>query len=208
MLETTTKGKVNVRVWPQVTRALQRDLRGMPIRRDAFLNELLAGEIERLEQEVHFRTPDDCRTRIKGLFRELKPEPLTIVLDRSLAARIDEVLKDRNISRNAFINRVLFFLVVKPQHLKRLDFAFETRIQTLVKPLEEIWSNITDPFFNFRSANGDRFYTLYMPEKPIAPNWPSLFGLNCSITPDDWQLINLPLTDLFDIQEKEDQVHE
>jgi hypothetical protein len=206
MLETTNKTKVNVRMWPQVTQALHRDLRDIPVRRDGFLNALLTREIERLAEEVHFRTPDEARARIKSLFRELKPEPLTIVLDRTLVARIDQVLRERNISRNAFINRVLFFLVAKPQHLKLLDLAFDWRVETLVKPLEEIWSNLTDPFFNLRSANGEKFYSLFIQEERIAADWPSLFGLNCAINPDDWQFFNSPFPNhLFDLGEEEVQ---
>ena len=61
-----------------------------------------------------------------------------------------QVLTDRNISRNAFINRGLFFLVAKPDHLKRLGIDYEKRVDTLVKPhtlvkpLDEACTNLLE----------------------------------------------------------------
>ena len=54
---------------------------------------------------------------IRRRFRDLQPQPMTIVLDRTVKARIDQVLAEKNIARDSFINRVMFFLVARKDHL-------------------------------------------------------------------------------------------
>jgi hypothetical protein len=199
MLETTNKTKILVQAWPLATASVNRHLRGIHVKRDSYLNSLLTQEIERLADEIDFETPSDARTKIKRRLRDLEPTPMTIVLDRRLVERMDIVLRERNISRNAFINRVLFFLVVKPVFLDRLNIAYVRSTECLVKPLDDAGSSLFNPFYNIRDANDWQFYSLFIQEEPIAENWPSLFGLNCAIKADSWRLMNMTLPDLDDI---------
>jgi hypothetical protein len=113
------------------------------------------------------------------------------VLDKALLNQISAVLKKKNIDRGPFINRILFFLIAKPSHLKAINVNFETRIETLVKPLSEVSSNLIDPFYNIRCANDGDFYTLLIHDTREAKEFPNLFGLNCAIRPDDWALMNI-----------------
>jgi hypothetical protein len=79
--------------------------------------------------------------------------------------------------------------------------------ETLVKPLDEAWSTLHDPFFNIRDANDEEFYRLFLPDEPIAKGWPNLFGLNCVINPGAWDERNA-LADavtLFDLGAGEEQ---
>lgn len=205
MLKTEVKTKITVRVWPTVMVAINRNLHDLHVKRDSYLNSLLMYEIERLADEIDFETPDDARKQIKRRFQELGPKPETFVLDKEVLSRIDAVIQERNISRNSFINRVLFFLVAKPPHLKALGFAYEERQETLVKPLDEAWSNMLDPFFNIRSANDQKFYQLYIADAQMAKNYPNLFGLNCAIAQDDWDLSRITIDDLFDLSSENEQ---
>lgn len=197
MLESTNKTKISAQIWPMALRAINRDLRLLHIKRDSYLNALLTREIENLEQEVDFRTPDPAPAKIKRRLQELKPEPMTVVIDRSLQTRIDQVLKDRNISRNAFLNRVLVFLCAKPPLLDRLGISYNKTAETQVKPLDEAWSNLQDPFENIRASNHFKFYGLVIPEDPPALNYPSLFGLNCAISDYNWDVLNTPPEELL-----------
>ena len=126
----------------------------------------------------------------------MSPQPVTFVLDKDVKRRIGEVLKEKNIAWNSFINRVLFFLVAKPPLLDALGIRYKRVPSPLNKPLDEVWSALQDPFFNIRSANEDQFYRLYFSDRPPAKNWPSLFGLNCAISSEDWADINMSAGDL------------
>jgi hypothetical protein len=196
MIEKTNKTKILVQIWPEVAAAVRRDLSGLHIKRDSYFNALFAGEIEQLEGEVHFRTPDEARTLIKRRLRDLKPQPLTIVLDRELVDRMGEILHRKNISRNAFINRVLFFLIAKSTHLDQLGIYYTRRADSQVKPLDDAWGSLRDPFFNIRDANDGLFYSLPIYDRPLAANFPSLFGLNCAISDAQWEEFNTPLPPL------------
>lgn len=192
-----TKTKMLVQVWDVLARAIKRDLRSLHITRDAYLNALLAREIEELAREVEFRTPNDAHQHIKRRLRGLNRERMTIAVDRDVAQRIRQILEEKNISRDAFVNRILFFLVAKPAHLKRLGFEYERQQEVEVKPLGDAWTFLHDPFANIRMSNGDALYTLRIPDEPPAQNWPNLFGLNCAIDAESWGLISTPVASLL-----------
>jgi hypothetical protein len=189
-----TKTKVMVQVWDVLAKAIRKNMLALHITRDTYLNELFQNEIERLASEVSFVTPPDARKRIKERLQILSRERMTIALDRDVAKRISHVLKERNISRDAFVNRVLFFLVAKPVHLKSLGIAYERSQEVEVKPLADARTFLHDPFFNIRTSNENFFYTLHIPDGPLANNWPNLFGFNCAISPETWDIIKTPFT--------------
>lgn len=193
-----TKKKILVQVWDVLARAIKRDLRALHISRDTYLNSLLRHEIAELAREITFSTPDDAYRLIKKRLRGLSRERMTIAVDRDVAEIIDQVLKQKNISRDAFVNRILFFLVAKPEHLKRFEIEFDYQQGVGVKPLDDAWSFLHDPFFNIRNCNDGAFYTLMIPDKEIAQDWPNLFGLNCAISARDWELINTSFESLLD----------
>ena len=200
MSEAKKTRKIQARVWPSTMNALNRELRRLYIKRDGYLNALLGHETEKLAIEVDFRTPDDARRRIKRKLQELDPEDVTIALSPEVAKRMKEVLDYRNISRNAFINRVLFFLVARPDVLERLGVFYSDRIDIAVKPLEDARFHLQDPFDNIRASNDSKFYRLLIPDERRAKGWPSLFGLNCAIDAASWEELTAPpivLEELF-----------
>ena len=162
-----------------------------------YLNELLANEIEELDREVAFPNLDQVRMRIQSRLPPARVK-LTIDLDEGVVRRINEVLTSKNIPRDSFINRVLFFLLAKPQVLQKLDVAYEKRVQSEVKPLDDVRSFLYDPFYNIRSSNDGRFYTLAcFPDREIAKGWPSLFGMNCAISEEEWRFMDTSSEDLL-----------
>jgi hypothetical protein len=192
-----TKTKMLVQVWDVLARAIKRDLRSLHITRDTYLNALFKREIEELAREVEFSTPHDAYRHVKKRLRGLNRERMTIAVDREVAERISQVLIEKNISRDAFVNRVLFFLVAKPAHLKMFGIEFARRQELEVKPLDDAWVFLHDPFVNVRLSNDGAFYTLLFYDELLAKNWPNLFGLNCAISAKEWELINAPRESLL-----------
>lgn len=191
------KKRIMVQIWRPAAKAITNDLKALHIKRDGYLNDLFTREIEELAEEVSFRNSDEVRAR----FQEQKlPErkPLTLELDESLVERMDTVLKERNIPRDSFVNRVLFFLVAKKPLLERLGIAFERRGSNSGKPLKAVQGFLYDPFLHIREANDGLFYTLSCFSKwSFGTNGPNLFALNTAITPADWTAMNTNSDDLL-----------
>lgn len=185
------KRRIMVQIWKPLTKAVDRDLNALNIKRDRFLNELFRREIEALAQEVTFRNCDAVRARMQ---QQKIPERVkqTLELDEDVIVRIDAVLEERNIPRDSFINRVLFFLVAKEPILKHLDIAYEREATASAKPLSDALGYLYNPFFHIREANDQRFYTLAcFFEGAFGPKGPNLFSLNTAISDDDWAFFNI-----------------
>lgn len=130
------KRRIMVQLWGPLAKAIDRDFKALNIKRDRYLNDLLRSEIEELAREVTFRNSDAVRARMQ---EQKLPDrvKLTIELDEDVLARIEEVLAEKNIPRDSFVNRVLFFLVAKDPMLDRLEIAYERRGQVTAKPLQD-----------------------------------------------------------------------
>lgn len=189
------KKRIMIQLWEPIAKAIERDFRLLHIKRDSYLNDLFGREIESLANEVTFRNSDEVHKRIKNSkLRDRKP--LTVDLDEALVKRIDEVLKEKNIPRDSFVNRVLFFLVAKKSHLVALDINYKSSSEATAMPLDDAFGFLLDPFFHIRSCNDERFYTLVcFPDAPFR-NWPNLFALNTAISEQDWKLMNMTCIDL------------
>lgn len=199
-MDTTTssrkpgKKRIMVQVWGALAKAIDRDLKQLHLKRDGYLNDLLKEEIEALAEEVDFRNSDEVRARVQGA-RLPERAKMTLELDEALIPRIDEVLKDRNISRDSFINRILFFLVADSQTLVRLNIKHVARPELSGRPLKDALVALYDPFFYVREANDGRFYTIAnFRESSFDVN---LFALNTAIRPEDWVAMNKPSENLF-----------
>ncbi|MES2299384.1 MAG: hypothetical protein V4582_20265 [Pseudomonadota bacterium] len=191
------KTRIMVQLWGQLATVIARDFKALHIKRDAYLNDLFKREIENLATEVTFRNSDMVRETIqqRRLPNRVK---LTLELDESVVERIDWVLQDKNIARDSFVNRVLFFLVAKKIHLDYLGVAYENKVEAGVKPLDDAWGYLHDPFFQIRSCNEGSFYTApYFADGPFGPKGPNLFGLNTAISDASWELMNCDVNALF-----------
>jgi hypothetical protein len=191
------KKKIMVQIWDQSFAAMNREFALLHLKRDSYWNTLLSSEIERLDSEVTFRNSDAVRAR----FNERKlpnRKKLTIELDARLVARIDEVLDAKNIARDAFMNRVLFFLLSRKPLLDELGIQYKDRSEAVANSLEGARSMLTDPFSPIRTANDGRFYTLAcFPDGPFQLKGPNLFALNTVIDEQAWQAMNYGSDNFF-----------
>ena len=183
------KKRIMVQLWGNIAKAIDRDFKELHIKRDGYLNDLFTLEIEELAREVTFRNSENVREHIRN--RALpNRKKLNLDLDETLVARMDDVLKAKNIARDSFVNRVLFFLVAKQSHLDALGIYYAKRSKATAKPLDDVRGFLRDPFFHIRSENDDCFYTLScFPDAPFGKNGPNLFALNTAISDEDWSLM-------------------
>lgn len=186
-----------MQLWGTLAKAIDRDFKALHIKRDGYLNDLFAREIEELAREVTFRNSDDVRERIRNRALPNRVK-LNLDLDETIVARIDEVLKERNIPRDSFVNRVLFFLVAKKSHLDALDIEYEKDSEASAKPLDDARGFLHNPFFHIRSQNDGCFYTLScFPDAPFGRNGPNLFAMNTAISEQDWAVMNINSDELL-----------
>jgi len=193
------KKRIMVQVWGVVDAALRRDFRALHIKRDSYLNSLLKSEIENLNREVQVPNSEAAYQRL--IDRPLpERKRLTLELDEQLIERMGEVLNAKRIPRDSFINRVLFFLLARDQHLNFLGLEYERSPRIEGKPLEDAWGFLNDPFFAIRAANQDQFYTIAcFDDGSFGKNGPNLFALNTSISDEVWTEMNTPQADLADL---------
>lgn len=186
-----TKKKIMVQLWKPIYEGIYHQFSALHIKRDSYLSDLLTQEIEKLVSEVMFRNSDAVRARFDE--RKLPDRvKLTIELDVTLVARIDKVLNDKNIPRDSFVNRVLFFLLAKKPFLDNLCIQYKSRSEAVANPLEGALGFLADPFSHIRSCNNGRFYSLVnFPDCPIIAKGPNLFALNAAISEEDWQAMNV-----------------
>ena len=119
----------------------------------------------------------------------------TIELDEEVEERLGQVLTEHNISRDSFINRVLFFLVAKKPALDYLGFWFERKGDVGAKPLEDAAGFLHDPFFHIRTENQSFYAGLQFPDGPFGKGGPNLFALNTAVSKEDWEIFNGPSFD-------------
>lgn len=187
-----------VQIWGTLAKAIDKNFKEMHIKRDGYLNDIFALEIEALATEVTFRNSDEVRKR----FRE-RPLPdrvkLNLDLDKALVQRMDEVLKQKNIPRDSFVNRILFFLLAKDGHLKYLGIEYDKDSPATARPLEDAKGFMLNPFFHIRAKNDDAFYTLAcFSDGPFGDaRGPNLFGLNTAISDSSWADMNIDRNDLL-----------
>lgn len=191
------KCRIMVQLWGPLFKKLQLEFKALNIKRDRYLNDLFAAEIEKLAKEVTFRNSDAVRARIQ---EQKLPErvKLTIELDKALAERMEFVLAEKNIPRDSFINRVLYFLVARQATLDHLGVCYDKTAQLPTRPLHGADLCLYDPFFHIREANDNRFYTLpWFATTSFGSKGPNLFSLNTAISADDWEDMNVDPEDYF-----------
>jgi hypothetical protein len=191
------KKRIMVQILEPVDKAITKRFKEMHIKRDGYLDDLFTTEIENLASEVTFRNSDEVRRRLNE-----RPIPnrvkKNIELDETLFIRMSEVLNEKNIPRDSFINRVLFFLVAKDAHLSYMGIEYEKDTESSATPLIDAKGFLLDPFFHIRNKNDGNFYTLNcFWDEPFGKNGPNLFGLNVAISENIWHLMTSDLADIF-----------
>ncbi|TDM05052.1 MAG: hypothetical protein C4K60_20210 [Ideonella sp. MAG2] len=189
------KRRIMVQIWGRLADAIQREFNRLHIKRDAYLNALFEREIEALDREVQFKNSEEVRTRL----REVKlpdRKKQTIELDDAVIERMEVVLHTKNIPRDSFINRVLFFLVATRPMIERLDIGYSDSEDGFFKPVDDARHALHDPFRRYREANDGRFYTIAcFHEASFGPRGPNLFPLNTAISEEDWAMFNAAALD-------------
>lgn len=88
------------------------------IKRDAFINNLISIESERLDEEMEgFKQSKEARKYLINRLKKTDTKTINVVVKKSVAIKLNDVVKKHGLSRDCFINRLLL-LVTLPEGVK------------------------------------------------------------------------------------------
>jgi hypothetical protein len=161
-----SKTKMTVRIHENLFAWLQGELQALPLRQDALLDHLIATETPALAEDLKgLKLSPVAKRYISGELKRMNPKPVSICVRKSTQEALDAVMKETNIVRDAFINRMLVFLRASPivlDHLGVPQFVeqigqprngFVFRFETA--PLRAFKTLLNDPFLFLREARAE-----------------------------------------------------
>ncbi len=156
-------GKIMVSASTLVLEAFDRRVEAVCLRRDAFLERVISNEVEFLSKEVKIPNSEAARRCIEDNLNLLDRRPLNLTLTKSTVGRMEEVCREKNIPRDAFINRILLCLVAPPAVLHAIFGVHELKeavlegwetpgFSSLWSPLRTMEEFVDDPFWFVRAC--------------------------------------------------------
>lgn len=172
-METT---KITVKIYQPLLRDFDRQIDALFIKRDAFLNAMIREEVPRLKEDVAGRRNSaEAKRHISGALKRLGTQSVNVVVDKVTAEGLNAVIKEANIVRDAFVNRLIMMLRSSPQLLQWLDLpefitgsAYSGGVEPMpTSPMRALESIHSDPFYYLREACEERHGTgLYLIDLP------------------------------------------
>jgi hypothetical protein len=177
--------KITVKICNRLLRAFNQDIDRLFLKRDAFLNQMIATETEYLAQDLAGkRLSSRAKRHIAGELKRLGTTPVNVVVDKEVANALNAVVNETNIVRDAFINRMLWLLrggeamldgLNLPKFINASEFESFTPEAMPTAPLKAMRAFQLDPLHYLRVGCEDRHDTgLYLLDLP-----PKLTGFAC-----------------------------
>ena len=186
------KTKITVKIVASLLQAFDKQLDELHIKRDAFFNSMLLGEIPNLERDLKGkRLSAQAKRHIASALKRLGTKQVNVSIDHATAKALNAVVTKTNIVRDAFVNRLIMFLRSSDVVLKYLELpqfvnssSFEGHVEPMpTSPLKAIEAVHSDPLYYLRVAAEERFGSgLYLIDLPV-----SYTGLACFL--EDSQII-------------------
>jgi hypothetical protein len=145
MNETANKQRITVRISREVASQLDDVLGLLHLRRDAYLNEILPDQIDRLDE---LPANSERSERFLRLDRQLSQDRvrIAVTLDSALVDRLNSVCKEKRLIRDQFFEHLFTFLAAG-----RAD-PDENPFMHVVSPLRKAHAYLEDPM---RDLNAD-----------------------------------------------------
>lgn len=114
------RSKILVSLWEPLINSFNKKVRAACLRRDEFLDRVLKHEATMLEKEVGKRNSDAAKDYITKHLAMLRRKPVNLKLGAETVEAINLACAQVNVPRDAFINRVILFLVVDHSFIRPL----------------------------------------------------------------------------------------
>ena len=168
-LEMANTRRVTIKVYERLWDSFTKQTEDLFLKRDAFLNHVIRSEIPQLIKEIGGRKlSQKARLYISRELSKLVTIPVNIVLDEDVATSLDGVVKEANLVRDAFINRLIMWLRSQDALLNSLGMPLRPNDQGTgdslpVSPMKAMEEVRDDPFCYIRAyleKDGEGLYTL------------------------------------------------
>lgn len=118
------KTKILVKVHEPLIAIMQHKMEAACLKRDAYLDKALRVEAEYLRKEIATPNSDKAKNYIAAQLGDLKLKPLNLLLSTETVDLINEVCKEKNVPRDAFMNRFFLLLIASDKILTCLFYEF------------------------------------------------------------------------------------
>lgn len=113
--------KITMTVWEDLFNAFNKKLDGCFIKRDAFLNHIIYRELDTLQRGLKGRkNSPEARRLVTSELSQLGTKKINVVVDKEVAEKLNKIVKDHNLARDAFINRLLLLLTFPDKTLAEM----------------------------------------------------------------------------------------
>lgn len=113
--------KITMTVWEDLFNAFNKKLNGCFIKRDAFLNHIICKELDTLKRGLNGRKNSPAARRyVISELKRLGTKTINVVVDKEIAEKLNKIVKDHNVARDAFINRLLLLLTFPDKALAKV----------------------------------------------------------------------------------------
>lgn len=169
--------KITVKLYEPLLNDFNNQVNRIFIKRDAFLNHVIKSELPHLAEDIaSFRQSNKARQYIAGELKKLGTHTINVVVDKQVSDDLDKIVKNSNMVRDAFINRLVMLLrstkalkfLGLPMRITEWDFkGVDDPLPTT--PLEAIEIILNDPLYYLRQVSFERhecgLYQLPLPKK-------------------------------------------
>lgn len=174
MTETTKMTfKVQTRLWENFSQQMAR----LPVSRDRFLNQVISRETPRLEEAMGGkRLTSKASGHVSASLQRLGCTTVNITVDKSVASALQAVVKETNMVRDAFFNRMIIFLRSTDKILTALDLPKEEDrtvgkgygpLNKPTSPMATLEQTFDDPLWYLQMAANERHgLSLYLLDFP------------------------------------------
>lgn len=115
-----TTRKVPAKIWRDILTKLDGRIEAACLRRDAYLSKVIGVEVEILDKDVTLPNSKQASKFISERLDHLDRKLVSFTLDTTIADRLNEVCAAKGIVRDAFFNRLIFWLVASPKVINRI----------------------------------------------------------------------------------------
>ena len=194
MGKTAQLTKITARLYEPMYKDFDRQLSAALLRRDAFLDRMIAGEIQHLREDLAGKKLSPVANRfiagkLKGMGKKGDPElkQVSIAVRPATANALRVATTKHNLVRDAFLNRLITLLRSSDKLLDSLDLPKvvgndwrDGSAPMPTSPLKAIEATEWDPLYYLRNAchqrHGCGLYALDFPE--------SVIGFSCFLDDD------------------------
>ena len=112
----SSEKKITFKAWSDLHEVFKKCLKDSCIQRDHYLDIVLRHEAKMLDNEAIKPNSSAARIFIKQRLQRLDSTPISLVLSDETVTLVSDVCDRKMIPRDAFINRVLLFLIMDRKH--------------------------------------------------------------------------------------------